>query len=349
MVDFQIKADSDIPASNQLFNQIRFAIASRQLPPGHKLPSTRQLAMQTGLHRNTISKVYRQLEDTGLVEAQAGSGIYVKDKGHEWVAKLNSSTFDKYPNDINIAKSIVKSSLDELLSQGCNLYKAREMFLKEIAWRLSCRDNVLVTAPSNDIGIGELMAKELEQALNISVKLVPLEELDENIEKVFFYTIVTSRYFIGKAEKIAAQKNQSVRESVPESIRESVPASVRVIPVDIYDYNEEFKLLQTLPKGSYCGLVSLSSGFLRAAEAIINSMRGNDVIVMTAQDKETDKINAMVRSARIIVCDKFTFDKVKDSLQKNREDIIRPPQIRCIENYIIIDSINLLKRELGLL
>ena len=35
--------------------------------------------MQTGLHRNTISKVYRQLETDGVVEAMAGSGIYVRD------------------------------------------------------------------------------------------------------------------------------------------------------------------------------------------------------------------------------------------------------------------------------
>src|SRR4028118_247794 len=77
MVQFHIQTDSEIPASTQLFNQIRFAIASRQFPPGHRLPSTRALAMQTGLHRNTISKVYRQLEDNGLVDSRAGSGIYV--------------------------------------------------------------------------------------------------------------------------------------------------------------------------------------------------------------------------------------------------------------------------------
>ena len=76
---FHIQQDSDIPASTQLCNQICFAIAARHYPPGHRLPSTRQLAMQTGLHRNTISKVYRQLEIDGVVEAIAGSGIYVRD------------------------------------------------------------------------------------------------------------------------------------------------------------------------------------------------------------------------------------------------------------------------------
>ena len=72
---FHIQQEIDIPASTQLYNQICFAIAARYYPPGHRLPSTRQLAMQTGLHRNTISKVYRQLETDGIVEAIAGSGI----------------------------------------------------------------------------------------------------------------------------------------------------------------------------------------------------------------------------------------------------------------------------------
>jgi len=71
-VRFHIQQESDIPASTQLYNQICFAIAARHYPPGHRLPSTRQLAMQTGLHRNTISKVYRQLETDGVVEAMAG-------------------------------------------------------------------------------------------------------------------------------------------------------------------------------------------------------------------------------------------------------------------------------------
>ena len=326
MVQFQIKPDSEIPASNQLFNQIRFAIASRQYPPGHRLPSTRQLAMQTGLHRNTISKVYRQLEENGLVEALAGSGIYVKALGHEGGSKLKSPTFDKYPD----ASQIVKRSLDELLSKGCTLNEAREMFLAEIDWRLRCSARVLVTAPTNDIGIGELMVQELEKSLDIPVQLVPLEELGKTIELVPSGTVVTSRYFIGTAEEIAA------------------PKSVRVIPIDIYDYSQEIKLVRELPKGTYFGIVSLSSGLLRATEVIVHSIRGDEIVVMTAQATEAYKINAMVRSAKTIVCDRASFEIVKAAVQTAREDIIRPPQVVCSENYIGTESINLLKRELGL-
>ncbi len=326
-MQFQIKPDSEIPASNQLFNQIRFAIASRQFPPGHRLPSTRQLAMQTGLHRNTISKVYRQLEETGLVDAQPGSGIYVKDLGHEAGARFTSPTFEKYPE----ANGIVKTSLDKLLALRCTLNEAREMFLAEIDWRLRCSARVLVTAPSHDLGIGQLMMQELEKALYIPIQLVPLEELAEVIEQVPSGTVVTSRYFIGQAEAITA------------------PKSIRVIPIDIYDYQKEIKVVKELPAGSYFGLVSLSSGLLRAAEVIIHSIRGDDILVITAQTNESYKINGMVRSARVIVSDQASIATVKAAVQAAREDIIRPPQILASENYIDDESISLLKRELGLI
>lgn len=326
MVQFHIQPDSEIPASTQLFNQIRFAIASRQFPPGHRLPSTRALAMQTGLHRNTISKVYRHLEEIGLVDSQAGSGIYVRAQGHEGGTKIKSPILEQYPE----ASKIVQESLDQLLGQGCNLSQARELFLGEIDWRLRCSARVLVTAPAYDIGVGELMVQELEQALGIPVQLVPLEQLAKSLEQTHSGTVVTSRYFIGEAEAIVA------------------PKSVRVIPIDIYDYSKEIQIVSTLPKDSCLGLVSLSSGILRAAEVIIHSLRGDDLLVMTAQKGDIYKLNALVRSARVIVSDQASFVTVKDAVIAAREDLIRPPQLVCCDNYIGANSINLLKRELGL-
>ena len=326
MVQFHIQPDSEIPASTQLFNQIRFAIASRQFPPGHRLPSTRALAMQTGLHRNTISKVYRHLEEIGLVESQAGSGIYVRAQGHEGGARLKSPILEQYPQ----ANKIVQESLDKLIAEGCSLSQARELFLGEIDWRLRCSARVLVTAPTQDIGVGELMVQELEQRLKIPVQLVPLEGLDRFLDQTHSGTVVTSRYFIGEAESIAA------------------PKSVRVIPIDIYDYSEEMKIIKNLPKDSCLGLVSLSSGILRAAEVIIHSLRGDDLLVMTAQKGDNYKLSALVRSARTIISDRASFPAVKSALAEERDEIIRPPQLVCCENYIGLKSINLLKRELGL-
>lgn len=324
MVQFRIQADSEIPASTQLLNQIRYAIASRQFPPGHRLPSTRALAMQTGLHRNTISKVYRHLEDDGLVESIAGSGIYVRAQ----VVRRNPALIpllEQYPQ----ADKIVQQSLDQLLQQGCSLNQARELFLAEIDWRLRSIAQVIVTVPLDDIGAGKLIVDELEQSLGIPIQLVSLEELGALLEQTAG-TVVTTRYFIGQAEAIAAAK------------------SVRVIPIDTYDYQQEIQVLKKLPNDSCVGFVSISSGLLRAVEVIIHSFRGSELLVITAQVGDAYKLNAIVKSAQLIICDRASFATVKAAVQAIREDIIRPPQLICCENFIGKTSIDLLKRELGL-
>jgi len=327
MIQFRIQPDSEIPASTQLFNQIRFAIASRQYPPAYKLPSTRALAMQTGLHRNTISKVYRQLEEDGLVESLAGSGIYVRAQGHEGGSKLQSPILKQHPQ----AYKVVQKALDELLAQGCSLNQAREIFLAEIDWRLRCSARVLVAVPTQDIGAGELIVQELEQTLQIPVQLVATEELSAVLDKTTSATVVTSRYFIGEVEAIAA------------------PRAVRVIPLDIHDYAKELSTVKNLSKDSCIGIVSLSSGILRATEVILHGLRGDEILVMTSQPKDSYKLGAIVKRAQLIFCtDKTSFSAVQSAMQIAIEDIIRPPKLLNCENYIGSKSINLLKRELGL-
>ena len=317
--------DSEIPASTQLFNQILFAIASRQFPPGHRLPSTRALAMQTGLHRNTISKVYRQLEETGLVEAQAGSGIYVRARS-QGGPPINSPILEQYPH----AYKTVQQSLNELLNQGCSLNQIKELFLAEIDWRLRSIAQVLVTVSAADIGVGKIMVNELEQSLGIPVQLVPIEDLSQFLDQTSSGTVVTHRYFLREAEAIAA------------------PKSVRVIPVDIYDFAQEIQLIKKLPKDSCLGIVSLSPGILRIAEIMTHSLRGDELIVMTAQLGDVYKLNAIVKRAQLILSDHASFSALEAAVQAAREDIIRPPRLVRSEDYIGTQSINLLKRELGL-
>jgi GntR family transcriptional regulator len=325
-VKFNIQAESDIPASTQLYNQILFAIASRQFPPGHQLPSTRQLAMLTGLHRNTISKVYRQLEEAGVVDAKAGSGIYVRDQAAEGAARSRSPLLSQFPE----AHKLIQHTVDELLKQGCSLNQARELFLAEIDWRLRCSAQVLIAAPKHDLANGEMILRELKKALDIPMQLVPMEELEQILDQSQSSTVVTSRYFIAQAEGIAA------------------PKMARVIPIDIYNFEKEIKIIRELPKGHNLGVVSLSAETVGVAEVIIHSIRGDELLVLTSAATDRYKLDAMVRNAQSIICDEASFATVKTAITNAREDIIRPPQVIPFENFIDARSISLLKRELGL-
>jgi GntR family transcriptional regulator len=61
----------------RIANEITSKIKSGELAPGEKLPSTRQLAEQYGVHISTIHRVMSLLKDRELVEGHPGKGVYV--------------------------------------------------------------------------------------------------------------------------------------------------------------------------------------------------------------------------------------------------------------------------------
>jgi GntR family transcriptional regulator/MocR family aminotransferase len=61
----------------QLYESIRQAILAGQLGARTRLPSSRALAQELGISRNTVLEAYSQLLAEGYLEGQAGSGTYV--------------------------------------------------------------------------------------------------------------------------------------------------------------------------------------------------------------------------------------------------------------------------------
>jgi GntR family transcriptional regulator len=327
-VRFHIQQESDITASTQLYNQICFAIAARHYPPGHRLPSTRQLAMQTGLHRNTISKVYRQLEIDGVVEAIAGSGIYVRDN-------LTQRTFKKsvYSKDRRGKQpdQEVKQTIDKFINLGCTLQETREIFINEIDWRIKCGTKIIVSTPREDIGASMLIAEDLSQKINVPVEVVPMEELEKVLSNSNNGTVVTSRYFLQPLEKVAKQYG------------------VRAIAVDLSDFQKELDIIKELNAGGCVGIVSISPGLLRAAEVIIHSIRGGELILMTAISDNNSRLLSLIKASNHIVCDGPSLSVVENTLLKNRSQLIRLPQIICAKNYLSNETINHLKKDIGVI
>lgn len=67
----------DISLREQLITQVILGILTREMLPGERLPSTRELARRFGIHPNTASAAYRQLERDGWVQFRHGSGVFV--------------------------------------------------------------------------------------------------------------------------------------------------------------------------------------------------------------------------------------------------------------------------------
>lgn len=72
-----VDRSSPVPLHRQLCDSFREAILAGKLAPGVRLPSTRIMAHELGVSRNTMLNVFEQLEAEGYVKGHVGAGTHV--------------------------------------------------------------------------------------------------------------------------------------------------------------------------------------------------------------------------------------------------------------------------------
>ncbi len=95
--------DSAQPIYVQLVNRVKSDIISGAYAAGAKLPSVRELALKAAVNPNTVQKAYSELEASGLIIAQRGTGsIVTNDEDAIKALKLNyaSELTSKYCSDM---------------------------------------------------------------------------------------------------------------------------------------------------------------------------------------------------------------------------------------------------------
>ena len=78
---FQIDPRAPAPPSEQLADQVRFAVAAGRLRVGERMPSVRELAADVRVNPNTVSRAWRELEREGTLFARRGDGVFVAETG----------------------------------------------------------------------------------------------------------------------------------------------------------------------------------------------------------------------------------------------------------------------------
>lgn len=106
---------SDAPIYSQLIEQVKVGIVSGGFPPGERLPSVRDLAVEAGVNPNTMQRALTELERDGLVYSQRTAGRFVtEDKEMIETAKLNLAQ-DQVKNFI-AAMSRLGYKTDEIMT-----------------------------------------------------------------------------------------------------------------------------------------------------------------------------------------------------------------------------------------
>ena len=72
-----LNLESPIPAYRQIADDVRRHLVDGRLNPGDLLPPIRQLALDLGVHFNTVALAYRLLADEGWLELKRRRGATV--------------------------------------------------------------------------------------------------------------------------------------------------------------------------------------------------------------------------------------------------------------------------------
>ncbi len=86
------------PIYRQLHRLLQQAILSRELPAGARFPSSRLLAAELGIARNTVTQVYEQLALEGYVTSATGRGTFVADSAPDEIVGAGEAAAARTPD-----------------------------------------------------------------------------------------------------------------------------------------------------------------------------------------------------------------------------------------------------------
>lgn len=114
---------SGVPIYVQLKEQVRHAIETGALSAGDQLPGIRSLAEMLVINPNTVIKVYRELEQEGVLEVRHGLGAFVASR-----RRSRSKT-----EEMRDAQQQVREFVENLREQGLDEGEIRRLFEAELA------------------------------------------------------------------------------------------------------------------------------------------------------------------------------------------------------------------------
>ena len=161
-MQFRIDSHSEQSIYSQIAEQVRLGIASGQLAPGARLPTVRQLAVDLGVHVNTVAHAYVELERAGVVTTRPGAGTFVARPAEDERLKAERESR---------LSGLLSRALLEALSLGYSLEQVEAAFALRLArWRSSAESappaahllpqNTIVAIGSHDLVL-DLLAGHL--------------------------------------------------------------------------------------------------------------------------------------------------------------------------------------------
>jgi DNA-binding transcriptional regulator YhcF (GntR family) len=284
-VDFVLNRKGGVPLHDQLLAQLEMKILGGTIAPGQRLPSVRMLARRLGLHANTVSGAYRDLEKAGHVELRRGAGVYVREGA---------------PAALDEARGLddmIRLALNTAFRKG---YAAPEIRTAVERWlRASPPDRVVVVDPQQETT--ELVAHELRAALGVPASGCTLDQLARDPALLSGALAVALPYHAAKVSRLAPG------------------APVKTIHVGASP--AERRTLAALPPGATVLVVSCSPIVLQFAQALIGGMRGDELLIEARLTAARGDWRRLAAVADVAVADALAAPAVREAKPRRLHEL----------------------------
>jgi GntR family transcriptional regulator len=294
---FWFARDSEVPIREQLVTQVVLGILCDDLPAGHRLPSTREMARRFHLHANTVSAAYRELQKARWVEFRHGSGVYVRSSKPD---KVSSPQF----------------ALDQLIA---NLFRsAREIGAPMATVRSRLRhwlamqppDHFLVIEPEEELR--NIIAAEIKAALDFPV-------LGANLDVCQHQEELASAIPIALPSKV-----ESVRKALPAGT-ECIALHVRSVPTSLGEW-------MPAATDKLVGVASRWPGFLQSARTMLIAA-GFDADALVLRDARESGWQDDLKSTAAVVCDSLTASELPKKIRAISFPLVAESSIDELRRY----------------
>jgi DNA-binding transcriptional regulator YhcF (GntR family) len=259
----------EVPIYRQLVTQVSLAILCGDLRPGERLPSTRELARRFGLHPNTVSAGYRQLEREGWTESRKGSGIYVRARGE--------------------APKTAEQRIDHHIAGFFRA--ARELGLPAAAVRARVAQWLEAPEPERFVLIDP--DAEVRRILLTEIRGKTRWAVDEATLKQ-----------CARAETLAGAV-PLCRPSQAWAVRAALPKGVELVTLGIRSPNAWLGPWLPEAKGHLVGVASHCPGFLETARTMLIAA-GLDAEALVFRDARRARWRQGLEAVSAILCDRYT-------------------------------------------
>lgn len=280
-MDLQINSKSRVPIHLQLEQQIKHLILTGGFGVGDRLPSIRAMAGFLRINRNTVARVFTDLEREGFVESRRGSGVYVLEPPVEAVE--------------------VK---DDVLDRVMDLAAARGLPVEDLAYALLARAGAVPREKTKILFVEctrdelDQFSEELEDQLPVDVERVLLEDLPARLSadgEPPWALAVTTFFHVHEVQELME------------------PLGVETVALLAEANLESLRRLTELPAGTTVGVVGWGRTCM---ENLSRSLEGAGLdhldFVQWYIDRDAEEALPDLGGCRTVVCASITAHRLRE-------------------------------------